>query len=512
MKKTVLYLMCLAVAALSGCSVYLHDERLQKQTTAAIAAYKAANVSEAIKATIDAQAAFDKRMLESVVAEETALRDQELAELLTNGTAKSLDDKITARLKSLGGDGFVFGDDWTNGLLARDLARVPLGNQSRLVAVQARRYKELGGTGFESCEKPFALPAAASAALATAHRQLVASCVIRGTFAATATTAQQSLQSRVCGGGDGSLLQDTCSELSRIDNAIQDDQAAVATVKKAFADAKKKAENAARQATIDERVTAVLTVLSEDIAKADELVGRFGSASFKPSAALAAIEFRKTNLCDVLAAGANASCSGDTAPSDAAKDINKAIVAVIAGFTKISGRGVPDTEALSMALAYQTGLHEAAQKSLEGWSSRRALVESQQNALIREVEYLLHARVAMNGVSGALGAKECAQTGFAAVVAKKDCKAGKGIAQAMNAYSLAWAEGRTAARIAYTRESMLITTTNLRIAQANAKARDAVLNTALVQLDAFGQGGVSPHTIAEFLQAIGVGAIANGVN
>jgi hypothetical protein len=39
-----------------------------------------------------------------------------------------------------------------------------------------------------------------------------------------------------------------------------------------------------------------------------------------------------------------------------------------------------------------------------------------------------------------------------------------------------------------------------------------VLNVAMTQLATFGAGGVKPETIAAFLQAVGLAAVAVGVN
>jgi hypothetical protein len=503
-----------ATVLLTGCAVYLHDDRLQKQTTAALEAYKAAKVPDSIKAVIAAQGAFDQRMLDSVIAEDAALRDQDVAQLLANGNAKALQDQITDRLTELGGPGFNFvPNDWRGGLAARDLSRVSVEGQTRVVGVLARRYKEAGGTNYESCDEPFGLPAGASPALTAAHTRLALACSIGATFAKTARERADKVKSRVCSARDGSLLNVSCTELELADTAIAADEAAAKSVTEAMKAARRKVDEATRNLPVDERVTQALTDFNDDLAKADRIAGALGSDQFKPGAALAAIEFRKTNLCDVLAASANASCDKETDPSQAAKDINKAIVGVIAGFAKITGyASVPDTDALSIALAYQTGRQKAVQASLSGLKSRRALLEGVQNAAIREVEYLLQAQVALDGAKTDLAGKACAVTGFAALMKNKDCKAGNAVAQALTAYGLSWAEGRTASRVAQTRITELITMTNLRVAQANAEARDAVLTTALAELDAFGQGGVSPQTIAEFLQAIGIAAIAKGVN
>jgi len=80
------------------------------------------------------------------------------------------------------------------------------------------------------------------------------------------------------------------------------------------------------------------------------------------------------------------------------------------------------------------------------------------------------------------------------------------------AYNLSWASGRTAARLDDRRLTQQITWQQLRSAQEITIARVNIQTLALGEIAAFGQGGVKPETIAAFLQALSVGAVAAGVN
>jgi hypothetical protein len=72
--------------------------------------------------------------------------------------------------------------------------------------------------------------------------------------------------------------------------------------------------------------------------------------------------------------------------------------------------------------------------------------------------------------------------------------------------------GRTAARFADRRVTQLIGWQNLRASQEAAVARSNIQLIALKELAAYGQGGIKPETIAAFLQAFGIAAIAKGVH
>ena len=495
-----------------GCQVYLHDEALQKQTAAAVAAYKEADVPGAMKAAIAAQEKFDAQMLESIVAEDAAARDKELAELLDSGDVEKLEGAIATRLAEIGGPRARFiHEEWQDGLLTLDLLRSQLASNARVVNLVARIYRDAGGKGFTECKEHMQLHAPGeSAALAAAALDLQSACDAWMPIAKSLEKNLFDFEQRVCRINRNSLLAESCLQIEAADQWIKADKAAAKSTKEALEKTRQELATEIAAGTPEERLTAKIEAFKAELDRADLLVADLRAPQFKPSAALAAIEFRETNLCDVLLAGLGTSCSGGKVDENARKT-NEAVIGLIAGLSKVTGPP-PRTDALSVALSYQSGLQRAAQASLDGQQAQRALLQIWQNALVQEVEYLLQSRSALADGKAGLATAACKATGLSAVLRTKGCPGRAALSNALTAYNLSWAVGRTAARAANARITMSITMTHLRIAQATAASRDEMVTTALAGLDAFGQGGVTTQTIAELLQALGIAAIANGVN
>jgi len=141
-------------------------------------------------------------------------------------------------------------------------------------------------------------------------------------------------------------------------------------------------------------------------------------------------------------------------------------------------------------------------------------LQNQQASLLRELELLAVAKGAAADAKNGLSSGSCMATGFGGIFPNSNCPAATraAAARALTAYNLSWASGRTSARLDDRKISQLITWRRLRASQEAAVARANVQTIALTELDAYGQGGIKPETIAAFLQALGVAAIANGVN
>ncbi len=518
------------VLCLTGCSIYLHDDGLQKKTGNALSIYKAANVSASIKAALDAQTQIDQQMLNNVIIEDGALRDADFARLLygdpltsavvppegrKSSPADLLLEEIQFRLSILGA-GYQFDlGNWRKYLSDFGKAQTRVDHQSVIISAYANRFASQGGAGFSTCGEDIALPTDGN------------------------------------GAASGGLLGKLSSDIASVQKTIAEDRSAAKSVSKALADAKGKVDTDTKgSTTVDAKVNSVFTTFSSDVATADKVVGALGASNYKPSAALAAIQFRKTNLCDVIAASAGQSCTGGQVgakPSAAAAALNQSIVGLLSGVEKVTSLdSPPSTAVLSIALAYQTSLEGGAQASLNAMLQRQALLQHEQSAAVLEVEFLLEARDLLTRNEAALssaacrppvakapkassveaadkkagGAKVLGPTAEAAtqvvtlgdVLTVKDCSARKAVADALTGYMFSWTRGQMAERIDETKLSQLMVTLNLQITQANAVARDTVITNALTELDAFGQGGVDAKTIAAFLQAVGIVAIAKGVN
>ena len=498
-----------AALLLGGCQVYLHDEALQKQTAAAVAAYKEADVPGAMKATIAAQEKFDEQMLNSIVAEDAAARDLEIARLLESGERGELRKLIDDRLQLVGGPRSTSEEsNWSDGLTSMDLLRTQLADNARVVNLMARLYREAGGKAFKECKKDLQLHVdGESTQLKGAADDLKNAC---DAWIPIAESLELRNDLRVCETKPDSLLAESCRQLSEVDKRITDDEAKAKVTRAGLDKAKQDLADEIAKGTPEEGLKTQLEALQAALEKADAFVEEFGAADFKPSTALASIEFRETNLCDVLLAGVGTSCSGGKV-DDNAKKLNEAMVGLIAGTYKLAGPP-PETDSLSIALAYQSGLQGAVQASRDGQIAQRTLLKTHQRALVQEVEYLLEARRWLDDPDAKLIRATCASNALLVAPSAKGCTERVAFANALTAYNLAWASGRTAARIANARVTMQITKTNLQVAQATAASRDSMLTTALAGLDAFGQGGVSTQTIAELLQALGIAAVAYGVN
>jgi hypothetical protein len=283
------------------------------------------------------------------------------------------------------------------------------------------------------------------------------------------------------------------------DKALKDLRAAQKELKDATKD----------DTSIDTQVTEKLDGLKNKLDEIDRLAGALTGSDASLGNALAAIQFRKTNLRDVLAASTGQTATG------AASDAKRAIVGVVVGVIKVAkDDDAPSVPALSIALAYQDGLEKASNARLDTLTQRKELLENQENALLRELELLVTARKAIVDAGNDLSSGSCMPRGFVEVFQTAGCPAVARAmgARALTAYYLSWALGRTAARFADRRVTQLIGWQNLRASQEAAVARSNIQLIALKELAAYGQGGIKPETIAAFLQAFGIAAIAKGVN
>jgi hypothetical protein len=509
--------LCVATAV-GGCSIYLHDDALQKQTDNLLSTYKALDVPGALKNTLTAQQQFDKNILDSVVAEDAAIRDAELAGLLGGSIgarqqADSLLKKTTSRLQQLGG-GYTFkAGDWVNLHETALIDQQQVTSDSSDVNLVAAQYKAAGGSGFSTCDK-FAEPTGATTAVHGAAHNLKLAC--DNLLAAQQAVVDDTLPvKQVLSASPPGLLAKINAQVSQIDTLVKADNDAAAATAETLKDAKSKYDAATKDSkTVDATVTKAFSDFNADLQMADKAAGDVGAADYKPSALLATIRFKKTNICDVIAASANTSCTGGNAAA-AATDANKALIGLLAGVAKVANFDQPPgTAILSVALAYQTALEAVAQAQINALQQRKSLLENEQAALSQEVGLLLQARTALQDkeMQKGLDTKSCQVGSLGELLQIKSCGARDKVAEALTAYILSWARGRTGARIDETRISQLNTTQALQVAQANATARDAVITTALTEIDNFGQGGVSAQTIASFLQAAGIAAIAKGVN
>ena len=105
---------------------------------------------------------------------------------------------------------------------------------------------------------------------------------------------------------------------------------------------------------------------------------------------------------------------------------------------------------------------------------KEMLLENEQALLSQEVELLLQARTALEDTQPALHTKSCKAGSLGELFQLKSCDAHDKVAEALTAYSLSWARGRTGARIEEMRISQLNITQALQMDHDNPYYRWAV--------------------------------------
>jgi hypothetical protein len=498
----------------AGCGIYLHDEGLQKQTDALLVTYKTADVAAALKAALNAQLELDKAELQAIADNETAERERAVADLIASyplygsGPAiERLKERVGDRIHSLAGTAEMEPDVWVGMEEKRISNRTLLDSLRRTLSSFQRRYAAAGGTNFSSCDT-FGGEEGVAPDLQAAARQLKQQCGLVEDALRPNPAGQEkaALETVFAANGDIQTVHEARGRATeRLKEATRARDEALKALRQAQQDLKSATKN---QTVIDADGTKSLEAL---VAQLQQLENLFGSpdASAALGKALAAIQFRKGNLQDVLAA----STGGDS--SSSGSEVPRAIAGIIAGVITIADAGnAPSVPALSIALAYQDGLEKAALARLDVLTRTKALLEDQQDSLLRELELLAVARRAIVEVGEGLSSGACTPRGFAAVFQNANCAAAARVAgaRALTAYHLSWASGRTAARLDDRKITQLITWQRLRTSQEAAVARSNIQLIALNEIAAYGQGGIKAETIAAFLQAFGIAAIAAGVN
>lgn len=525
----------------SGCSVYLHDDNVQRQTADALATYTSADIPAAISAIIASQTVLDDEHVNAVAGQEEAEREKDLILLLagTDGASsgppasripmdQGLRSRLDARISALAGAHFA-GWDLAHQVqlsIAVAKAKAQLQQATDNVNALAARYSGAGGKDFASCTF-FKASATDPPALLQSAVSLQEACVVQENTRSGLQALLGLLTQPVCSGGGE--LQAVCTRVAAQQKQIQSDKAAAAQLATELAAAKASYEKATQDSTgIDAKVTAALAKLNADLDKADQVVGAVGTTGYQPGAALTAIQFRKTNICDVIAASAKTNCSGTGAPTQSATSVETAMVGVIAGAADLSDPlSSSSPAALQIALAYQTGLQSSAQASLTGVTNATSLLQSEESTMAHELTLLVRAKSELQAYEAEEQADGCAtKSGWRRVgrrspvgsrtATKADerrrCVVSDDLDTALLDYNLSWIEGRIPEQIDQIKLDQGSRATDLQVTEANTVAWDGTLKAALTQLSAFGQGGVAPQTIATFLEVAGIGAIAKGVN
>ncbi len=489
---------CLAssILFLAGCSrikqIYIHSDTLEKQTDTALKTYKDADIVGAMKSALAAQAQIDKAELQSVADKESADRDRAVANLISpyqkpgDYAINRLNSRVDDRITELVGKDFnpqkflqIYESNASGATLVKQ-------EQGQLITYQ-RSYITAGGTNFTSCDSLITRMKAEGFEPGSEDGSKASLAWLIGD--------RSSLTSDATLLNIAKRLSNQCTRINRVKEQVQPPyinyvlgttgeinnvHEQLDAIKKLIDNkttAKNDALNKLQAALKADKNAATATEVKNKCKYVDDKLN-----NVQPGALLAAIQFRKANanLSDISTASStkSAGCSTEGSPA-----------------------------VLSVKRAFQDGLEKIAQADFEGLKQKQSLLQDEQDSLLRELNFLAVARVAGQE------AKSCKPLGFANMLSDAHCtSAGRSpAARALVAYNLSWASGRTAAQLDDRRYTQQITFGRLRHAQEVAITWMNIQTIALTEVDAFGQGGIKPETIAAFFQAAGVAAIAKGV-
>lgn len=487
-----------------------HDARLEKATAELLAEHKAADVSGAMRKAMDQQAVLDSQEIDRIRQASAADQEQALSELLSADPEylglSQLRLRVNSRIDKLIGPGVSFNaKDWAHraSIIASTKARVAEQEQTLKLSVNA--YRQGGGTDFVDCAR-FKGAHAGDPAGSTSRSVIIQCDLVEkaGTPLEPITAAVASLDA-----GSG-LVSEVAKRRKAATTEVETQEAARNDAKSKLDEAKKALEDAKKSPNANARVAEKLEALDALLTKLDGEAGLVGQNRLAPGAALALIEFRKTNLREVLGA------TGSTDDTPAAQ-FNRSAAGIIAGIIRYKEAGkAPSPAALSVALTYQTGLEAVISARLSSFKAEAVLLGAEHEAALRELEYLALAQQALAGADDATlcGKRPLSQIPLSGFMLDEACPraARQSIARALSAYSMSWASGRTPGQIANAQSAQERYMRKIRVADQIVRTRYDVQDVALQELAVYGASGVKPSDVASLLQAIGVQAIAIGVN
>ncbi|AMV47812.1 hypothetical protein [Paraburkholderia caribensis] len=511
-EQSLLATFCVALCslALSACGTYLHDEALQKQTDQIVTTYNAAKIPDSVGAAIDTQTLHDQASLQAVITEENALRDAFLAGLL-----QTTDDRLyavqrmrqymtTQLLQPLTGSESLPSDiNYLTGLDTLADQKAKLSNATLRQSQAADKYVAAGGRDFTGCQS-FKPSVVSGSPLAEAAHTLVLYCT-------QIQMNQAQLQNnfeRLNGNFSGSL-RDVRKDIVGTSARIQTEKINQRNTAAKLADAKKALSSASLNdvGSASADFDAALRTLATTLQDADKAAGVFGIES--PGTALSVVHFKTVNLCDAIASSAGQSCDGGKATA-ASTQVTTAISNLISGVQ--TGLQPSDEGVTSLSLTYQTALGNVAQTRLDSLNQSVDLLEDKENHMLLELAYLQIALKALDKAEGTNTPDSCRRAGFADALANAKLRCPEAyriaIARALTALTEGWSRGKTVVHVDETKMLQAAYMENLKLAQQVATARNQVLTVVVSEIGTYGQGGVKPETIAAFLQAFGIAAIA----
>jgi hypothetical protein len=215
-------------------------------------------------------------------------------------------------------------------------------------------------------------------------------------------------------------------------------------------------------------------------------------------------------VIDAIGTPTGADNSASTKKAQAGIGVAQAVFGVGDAFS--NPPRVPHPNALAATQAFLNYTYQSAATDLVSANDVLANDRAKLSAAIQATYYLSRAAEYVNEI--AVPSKKHLQStdGLAGLIDSKNPTNMRVINGALYYYAEAWNRGFASIEMLKRRSDIDERRTKVAQSRAAAAAWLALLKPGVQTLDAYGQGGIDPQTFAQLLQALGLGAIAVGVN
>lgn len=485
----------LASCALSGCGVYLHDERLVTPATTAETSLTSASTTAPFDAQLAHLSAFAQEEDVAVARYRVAERDKQLARLVAgNFTAPSLSELVNDRLKGLAPDA-VGKPDLLTKIIAGELTRRRIledkSQSERLAARERENYlstltrvnppdAEARGARTGCTDVKAAIPKArvdqtiaAPDEIDRALGHLAKQCWIIDKQ--TADVAEIDSRVRSAGG----LIADVAAALAEAEAQTEPDLSPVAVDLQVQI---KKAEEASKAAKADS-----LDSMRDDIEQVLDSVGQAARLAGWEKVDAAVAKLLRAQVCSAPKSSvdadklAKAECDKVEPSSTTGKAaVTWAFAEALSQLLQSNDKNLRTTQWLLAAKAIVAAEKANAKLQLEQAKATAAAQRSRLSAYLEELSSLTFARIALiSGSSpGCTGPRE-------------SC--------AFGAYVISWNRGRIPGEVLEYRPIQIDREYAVRRAKAVAEKQRALALIGAGTLRAGAEGGLKPELIAQLL-------------
>jgi hypothetical protein len=500
------------LVALTRCSsLYLHDPQVQQSTADAKASLVQQDLLQPFQSQSDYLTKLASDETAATKAQVSATRALLLLDILDNNGWQKTASYVQNRVKELIGKQIVQQLDIKspNGqVLPGDLFQiarrlrddpVKIRNTQVNVDITSTRYKDSGGTKPTDCGMLTPDPRDPDDNQNGYYQALWNFCRDRQAQQDDLNNARSIFTSAA----PNSILGETNATLVSLKNDLKDQQDKAEKLDANLATLKKEIEQETQKQQTDtakSRADQLNKILTQDLPKAEPLVKYTRS------------KFIENQLQAVLTAALNPTADPQTMSDPTTRSALAAIQSINALATFIDAFSnppkVPQPDAILVALAYQKYQTDEAEAGVNGIKARIAIFQEREQVITVELSHLAVAFQAT--INKKTDCRPAGCSGFGEILMNK--RAGSAndrdaASSALTEMNYAWSVGRLPLQVSMFKEAELNRQLALDQEQRIAIVWIGLLQPALDELATYGQGGITPQTLSNIIQALGFTAI-----